>query len=62
MLSQVRDAPCSLFKDSWIPYLYPVVKAGESKQLARQEVCIGGEINGIKKYFLEPFGSSEESE
>lgn len=53
-------APCS--KTSWIPYLYPVVKAGESEQLARQEVCIGGEINGIKKYFLEPFESLEESE
>lgn len=49
-------------KTSQIPYLYPVVKDGESKQLVHQIVFIGGEINEIKKYFLEPFESLEESE
>ena len=49
-------------KTSRIPCLYPVVKDGESEQLAHQKVCIGGEINEMKTYLLEPFGSLEESE
>lgn len=58
------DGPCFLKDLSGsisIPF-HPVVKGGEGEKLVHQKVCIGGEINEIKKYFLEPFESLEESE